>query len=61
MEGTPTALDTLITAIVTLGSSVADAVISMITQLLPVFGPVVAAIIVVFLGMRLVKRFGNGR
>lgn len=60
MEGSGTALDGIVTAVTTMGSDVATAVLDMITALLPVFGPVVAAIIVVFLGWRLVKRFGKG-
>lgn len=59
--GTATALDGVVTAIVNMGSSVADSLLDMITQLLPVFGPVIAAIVIVFLGRTLIKRFGGGR
>lgn len=57
--GETTALDGVITAIVQLGTDVASGVMSMISQLLPVFAPVMAAIIIVYLGRRLISRFGN--
>lgn len=59
MGGETTAIDNIITAIVNLGSSVADAVISMVTQLLPIFGPVIASTIVIFLGYKLIRRFSS--
>lgn len=55
--GTATTVETVITAITNMATTVADSGLSLIAQILPILAPVVAAIMIATLGYRLVKRF----
>lgn len=59
MEGSTNTVDTVVTAITGMASTVADAGLGLIAQILPILAPIVAALIVASLGYRLVKRFSN--
>lgn len=59
MEGSATTVDTVVTAITGMASTVADAGLGLIAAILPILAPIVAALIVASLGYRLVKRFSN--
>ena len=59
MEGGANPLADVITAITGMASTVATNALSIIAGVLPVLAPVVAAIIVANIGIRLVKRFSN--
>ena len=52
-------IQTVTTAIVAMATTVANAALGMISDILPVLAPIVAAIIVAGLGYRLVKRFAG--
>lgn len=59
MGDTTATVDTVTTAIVGMATTVSNAALSLIAQVLPILAPIVAAIIIASLGYRLVKRFAN--
>lgn len=59
MEGSATTVDTVVTAITGMATTVSNAALGLIADILPILAPIVAALIIASLGYRLVKRFSN--
>lgn len=59
MEGGANAMDSVISAITGMATTVQTNALSVISGILPVLATVIAAIIVATLGVRLVKRFAK--
>lgn len=59
MEGSANTVDTVVTAITGMATTVADSALGLIADILPILAPIVAALIIAQLGYRLVKRFSN--
>lgn len=59
MEGSAATVDTVVTAITGMATTVSNAALGLIADILPILAPIVAALIIASLGYRLVKRFSN--
>lgn len=59
MEGGANAMDSVITAITGMATTVQTNALSVISGILPVLATVIAAVLVATLGVRLVKRFAK--
>lgn len=59
MEGGANAMDSVISAITGMATTVQTNALSVISGILPVLATVIAAVIVATLGVRLVKRFAK--
>lgn len=59
MEGSTATVDTVVTAITGMATTVSNAALGLIADILPILAPIVAALIIASLGYRLVKRFSN--
>lgn len=59
MEGSANTVDTVVTAITGMATTVSNAALGLIADILPILAPIVAALIIASLGYRLVKRFSN--
>lgn len=57
--GETTTISAVTTAIVNMATSISNAGLDLIAQVLPVLAPIVAAIIIASLGYRLVHRFAG--
>ena len=60
LEGEPTPMESIITALTTAFTSAVTSIMSAIASILPIILPVAGAMVVVTVGYRLFKRFAKG-